>query len=60
MAGQLLSVRCGRLQAGQIDPADRFEQRTRRARARRNDMIYVGIGGWTYEPWRGVFYPEKL
>ncbi|HKU55098.1 MAG TPA: DUF72 domain-containing protein [Rhizomicrobium sp.] len=23
-------------------------------------MIYVGIGGWTYEPWRGVFYPEKL
>ena len=21
--------------------------------------IYVGIGGWTYEPWRGVFYPEK-
>ncbi len=22
--------------------------------------IYIGIGGWTYEPWRGVFYPEKL
>jgi uncharacterized protein YecE (DUF72 family) len=23
-------------------------------------MIHVGIGGWTYEPWRGgVFYPEK-
>ena len=22
--------------------------------------IYVGIGGWTFEPWRGVFYPEKL
>jgi uncharacterized protein YecE (DUF72 family) len=20
----------------------------------------VGIGGWTYEPWRGVFYPPKL
>ena len=20
----------------------------------------VGIGGWTYKPWRGVFYPEKL
>src|SRR5688572_26850221 len=20
--------------------------------------IYVGIGGWTYEPWRGVFYPK--
>jgi uncharacterized protein YecE (DUF72 family) len=23
-------------------------------------MIRVGIGGWTYEPWRGSFYPEKL
>src|SRR5947209_14808531 len=22
--------------------------------------IYLGIGGWNYEPWRGVFYPEKL
>ena len=25
-----------------------------------NPAIRVGIGGWTYEPWRGgVFYPEK-
>ncbi|MCB1500167.1 MAG: DUF72 domain-containing protein [Bauldia sp.] len=23
-------------------------------------MIRVGIGGWTYEPWRGAFYPEGL
>ncbi|WP_319078526.1 DUF72 domain-containing protein [Brevundimonas vesicularis] len=22
--------------------------------------IHVGIGGWTFEPWRGVFYPEGL
>lgn len=22
--------------------------------------IRVGIGGWTFEPWRGVFYPDKL
>ena len=22
--------------------------------------IRAGIGGWTYEPWRGVFYPEDL
>jgi uncharacterized protein YecE (DUF72 family) len=22
--------------------------------------IHVGIGGWTYEPWRGVFYPKGL
>ena len=25
-----------------------------------NHPIHIGIGGWTYEPWRGVFYPEKL
>ena len=23
-------------------------------------MIRVGIGGWTYEPWRALFFPEKL
>ena len=23
-------------------------------------VIRVGIGGWTYAPWRGTFYPEKL
>lgn len=23
-------------------------------------MIRVGIGGWTYAPWRGTFYPEGL
>src|SRR5690349_11511307 len=22
--------------------------------------IFVGIGGWTYEPWRGTFYPKDL
>jgi uncharacterized protein YecE (DUF72 family) len=22
--------------------------------------IYAGIGGWTYEPWRGLFYPKGL
>src|ERR1044072_9212075 len=22
--------------------------------------VYVGIGGWNFEPWRGVFYPDKL
>jgi uncharacterized protein YecE (DUF72 family) len=22
--------------------------------------IRVGVGGWTYEPWRGTFYPETL
>ena len=28
--------------------------------ANRSGNIYIGIGGWTFEPWRGVFYPEKL
>jgi uncharacterized protein YecE (DUF72 family) len=23
-------------------------------------QIFVGIGGWTFEPWRGVFYPKGL
>jgi len=24
-----------------------------------HSAIRVGIGGWTYEPWRGTFFPEK-
>jgi uncharacterized protein YecE (DUF72 family) len=23
-------------------------------------MIRVGVGGWTFEPWRGVFFPKGL
>lgn len=26
----------------------------------RSGTIYCGIGGWTYEPWRGAFYPKGL
>jgi uncharacterized protein YecE (DUF72 family) len=22
--------------------------------------VYIGVGGWTFEPWRGVFYPPGL
>ena len=22
--------------------------------------IRIGVGGWTYEPWRGTFYPADL
>ena len=22
--------------------------------------VRIGVGGWTYEPWRGAFYPDKL
>jgi uncharacterized protein YecE (DUF72 family) len=26
----------------------------------KNGNIHIGIGGWTFAPWRGVFYPEGL
>ena len=28
--------------------------------AKRSGKIYAGIGGWSYEQWRGVFYPKSL
>ncbi len=27
---------------------------------RERGMIRAGVGGWTYEPWRGTFYPQGL
>lgn len=30
------------------------------ARRAGTGVIRVGIGGWTFEPWRGVFYPKDL
>lgn len=27
---------------------------------RKQGDLYIGIGGWTFAPWRGVFYPAKL
>ena len=29
-----------------------------RASAKKAGAIRVGVGGWTFEPWRGVFYPK--
>src|SRR5690606_24113219 len=26
----------------------------------KSGAIRAGIGGWTFAPWRGVFYPDKL
>ena len=26
----------------------------------KSGSIRVGVGGWTFEPWRGVFYPKSL
>jgi uncharacterized protein YecE (DUF72 family) len=28
--------------------------------AAKSGTIHVGIGGWSYAPWRGVFYPKGL
>jgi uncharacterized protein YecE (DUF72 family) len=28
--------------------------------AKNSGSIRVGIGGWTFEPWRGTFYPKDL
>jgi uncharacterized protein YecE (DUF72 family) len=30
------------------------------ARKAHTGTIRVGVGGWTYEPWRGAFYPSDL
>jgi uncharacterized protein YecE (DUF72 family) len=30
------------------------------AKARDTGTIRVGVGGWTFEPWRGTFYPKGL
>lgn len=28
--------------------------------AGKSGKIHLGVGGWTFPPWRGVFYPAKL
>lgn len=28
--------------------------------SRKQGKIYVGVGGWTFEPWRGSFFPAGL
>ena len=28
--------------------------------ATKTGQIYIGIGGWNFAPWRGVFYPKGL
>jgi len=27
---------------------------------KKKGRIRIGVGGWTFEPWRGSFYPEGL
>ena len=28
--------------------------------SKQSGRIHIGVGGWTFAPWRGVFYPDKL
>ena len=37
----------------------RDRQAPHRRATLRHMTIRIGIGGWTYAPWRGTFYPEK-
>jgi uncharacterized protein YecE (DUF72 family) len=30
------------------------------AKSASTGRIFIGVGGWTFEPWRGVFYPKGL
>jgi uncharacterized protein YecE (DUF72 family) len=30
-----------------------------KAPQRKAGHLYIGVGGWTFAPWRGVFYPDK-
>lgn len=48
-------------QSSQTGPT-RFRAALRHPSNLTTDMpeIRVGIGGWTYEPWRGTFYPDDL
>jgi uncharacterized protein YecE (DUF72 family) len=41
-------------------PAKKTAKQTVSKIAEKSGQIRVGIGGWTFAPWRGVFYPEKL
>ena len=34
--------------------------KAKEAAPKKSANIYIGVGGWTFAPWRGVFYPEKL
>ena len=40
----------------QRNPSERVAELNRE----KSGKIRAGIGGWTFAPWRGVFYPEKL
>src|SRR5258707_12999551 len=40
--------------------SDKQVSKTPMAASKNSGKIFIGVGGWTFAPWRGVFYPEKL
>src|SRR5258706_2118133 len=45
---------------GPVFESDKQASKTPMAASKDSGNIYIGVGGWTFAPWRGVFYPEKL
>src|SRR3546814_11553713 len=44
-----------------LPPSTALARRNRcRYRGPMTKAIHIGVGGWTYEPWQGSFYPAKL
>ncbi len=43
-----------------MKPPPTSTERRAPGQQRRHGRIRVGIGGWIYAPWRGVFYPKGL
>lgn len=41
-------------------PKEPAVKTTKTAKATKTTNIRIGIGGWTYPPWRGTFYPDDL
>lgn len=41
-------------------PKEPAVKTTKTAKAAKMTNIRIGIGGWTYAPWRGTFYPDDL
>jgi uncharacterized protein YecE (DUF72 family) len=42
------------------DPSESGESRPLHVEAGEHRRIHVGVGGWTYEPWRANFFPAGL
>lgn len=42
------------------EPSERGQEEAAEMPRTAKPNIRIGIGGWVYEPWRGVFYPDGL